>query len=105
MNEYREITSLLAHCPYLSDVNTRREFNAAACSNLYPVRRQRWVISDGRHRRNVHHGPGGPGVQGQTQDNAARRAKHLSMDDNETMFRVERVAHRTTAVSSGISPV
>ena len=105
VSEHRKLIALLPQCADSSNRNTGSELDSTAYSNLYPIGSQRGVVSDGRQRRHIHHSPRGPGIQRETQDDAPRRAKHLGLNGNEAMFRVERMAHRTTAVSSGIWPV
>ena len=45
------------------------------------------------------------GIKRQPQYDAPERAINFRLDDDQTLLRVEREAHNTTAVSSGICPV
>lgn len=105
VRQHREITTLLAHRSDLSNNNTRSEFHSTARSDLDPIGSQRRLVAYGCQRRNVDHSPCSARVQGQAQNDGSRRTGYLGLDHNETAFRIERVAHNTTAVSSGISPV
>lgn len=105
MCQHGKLVSLLPQRPDGSYGKTRSEFNSAARGNLYPLWRHRRVISDSRQWCNVYHGPGGARVQRQTQNDAPGGTRQFGVDDNQTVSWLEGGAHRTTAVSSGISPV
>ena len=105
MGKDRKVAQLLPQCPDPRNAETRSVFNPATGRHLHTIRRQRWVVADGRERSDVDHCARRAGVQCKAQNDTTRRPEQLGLGDDESALRVEGVAHSTTAVSSGISPV
>lgn len=105
MRQDGEIRALLPQCPDSSNGDAGGVLDPTSSCDLYTVGGERWVISYRRERRNVNHRAGGTRIERKAQDNAACWAKDLGLNDDQALPGAERVAHSTTAVPSGISPV
>jgi len=103
MGKDEEVAPFLPQCLDPRNAETGSVLDSTAGRHLNTIRRQGWVVPDGRERSNVDHCARRAGVQCKAQDDAAR--KPLGRDDDEAPLRVEGLAHSTTAVPSGISPV
>ena len=95
----------LLHSHDLVERNTRNELNphfrSSPGSDLAPVLGLRYR----NQHPDIDQCASGSGVERQFQDCAASRTPQLRSNDDEPLARVEREAHKTIAVSSGISPV
>ena len=88
-----------------ADLKSRNKFDSASRDHLHAVGHQGGIVANGGQRSHADHGGGRPGIQGEPENNAARRPKQFAADNDQTGLGIETGVPRTIAVSSGIRPV
>ena len=88
-----------------TDLDARNKFDSASRDHLHAVGHQGGIVANGGQRSHADHGGGRPGIQGEPENNAARRPKQFAADNDQTGLGIETGVPRTIAVSSGIRPV